>query len=279
MRIIAEQSARLASQRVHAEGRVSARRLDGRTRLARLFQEGAAKIRLPERPDRTFEAVLINTAGGLTGGDRLAWSINVGPRAEVVATTQACEKIYRSAAGTAEVACRIEVAEGGRVAWLPQETILFSHSALSRSLSVELAPDAEALLVETTLFGRSAMGERVTRALFRDRWRIRQGGRLIHAEEFALGPEVEERLARPAVAGGATATATVLGVGVSAERHLGAVRGLVGEAGGASFWTVGRSGKLLARLVAEDGYALRKRLIPLLGLLSGAAGLPKVWSL
>lgn len=279
MRIIAEQSARLASQRVHAEGRLSVRHLDGRTRLARLFQEGAAKIRLPERPDRVFEAVLINTAGGLTGGDRLAWSIGVGPGAEVVATTQACEKIYRSAAGTAEIACRIEVAEGGRIAWLPQETILFAHSALSRSLSAELAPDAEALLVEATLFGRRAMGERVTRALLRDRWRVRQGGHLIHAEEFAIGPELEQRLARSAVAGGATAAATILSVGVSAERYLDAARYLVGDAGGASFWTVGRSGKLLARLVADDGYALRKRLIPLLRLLNGEAGLPKVWSL
>ncbi|TIU63331.1 MAG: urease accessory protein UreD, partial [Mesorhizobium sp.] len=49
--------------------------------------------------------------------------------------------------------------------------------------------------------------------------------------------------------------------------------------GGASFWSVGRSGKLLARLTAGDGYQLRKRLVPLVELLNGRAGLPKLWSL
>ena len=47
----------------------------------------------------------------------------------------------------------------------------------------------------------------------------------------------------------------------------------------ASAWTVAGSGKLLARLTAEDSYELRKRLIPLIELLNGRAGLPKVWTL
>ena len=54
---------------------------------------------------------------------------------------------------------------------------------------------------------------------------------------------------------------------------------MIGEDGGASAWSVGGSGKLLARLFAGDGYLLRKRLVPLVGLLNGQAGLPKVWSL
>ena len=49
--------------------------------------------------------------------------------------------------------------------------------------------------------------------------------------------------------------------------------------GGASVWGVKASGKLLARLYAEDGYQLRQRLVPLVGLLNGKAGLPKLWSL
>ncbi|RWD23842.1 MAG: urease accessory protein UreD, partial [Mesorhizobium sp.] len=36
---------------------------------------------------------------------------------------------------------------------------------------------------------------------------------------------------------------------------------------------------LLARLFAEDGYRLRKLLVPLVELLNGRAGLPKLWSL
>ena len=123
------------------------------------------------------------------------------------------------------------------------------------------------------------MGERVSQALFRDRWRVRQDGRLVHAEAFSIGPDLAAMLGRPAVAGGALAIATVLLVSPDAEAFLTEAREIVGEEGGASFWSVGGTGKLLARLVAGDGYALRKRLVPLVGLLNGQAGLPKVWSL
>ena len=64
-----------------------------------------------------------------------------------------------------------------------------------------------------------------------------------------------------------------------AEPLLSQARQVVGEKGGVSYWSVCGTGKLLARLVADDGYGLRKRLAPLVGLLNGEAGLPKVWSL
>jgi urease accessory protein len=123
------------------------------------------------------------------------------------------------------------------------------------------------------------MGETVSQALFRDRWRVRQGGRLVHAEAFSIGPDLAATLNCPAVAGGAAAIATVLLISPDAESLRPEAREIIGEDGGASFWRVGGTGKLLARLVAGDGYGLRKRLAPLVGLLNGQAGLPKVWTL
>ena len=266
-------------QRVSASGVLSVRQRDGRTRLERLYQEGAAKIRLPARGDGPLEAILINTAGGLTGDDRLAWAVEAGEDTAVTLTTQACEKIYRATTGHAEVACRISGGPGARIAWLPQETIVFERSAFRRRLDVDLAEDAEALLVEATIFGRRAMGENVRTAIFRDSWRVRCGQRLIHAEDFAIGPDVEATIGRKAGLGGAGACATVLLVGPSAATHLDTVRHIVDGAGGASAWQVGSTGKLLARLVATDGYALRERLVPLVAMLNGQAGLPKTWSL
>ncbi|MCV0395131.1 MAG: urease accessory protein UreD [Rhizobiaceae bacterium] len=273
------EAARLRSQRVAASGSIMAEWRDGRSRLARLRQEGAAKIRLPRLASGPMEAVLINTAGGLTGGDRLTWHVEASAGAAVTATTQACEKIYRSSEGRAEVSATVAAGEGASVAWLPQETILFDRSALTRRLEAELAPGARGLFVEAAIFGRRAMGETAATVSFRDRWRIRAGGRLVHAEEFAIGPEAGETLAQRAVAGGKTAVATVLLVGEDAEQHLDAARAASGDAGGASFWRIAGTGKLLARILAEDGYALRLRLVPLLSLLNGEAGLPKVWSL
>lgn len=271
--------ASLASQRVAARGRLGVRLVDGRTRIAALYQEGAAKLRLPRHDRAGLEAVLINTAGGLTGGDRLAWQVDIGAGCDLTLTTQACEKIYRAADGRAEVHSTVSVGEGGRLAWLPQETILYERSALSRSLEVGLAEGAEALVVEAVIAGRKAHGEIVGRAVLRDRWRVRQAGRLVHAEELALGPEAGAQLAACAGAGGATAFATVLLLAREAEALLDRARDIVGSAGGASFWEVNGTGKLLARLVAEDGYALRRRLVPLLGLLNRGAKLPKLWSL
>ena len=70
-------------QRASGIGRISVGTRDGRTVLATLYQEGCAKIRLPNTHSPAVEAVLINTAGGLTGGDRLAWQVEAAPDARL----------------------------------------------------------------------------------------------------------------------------------------------------------------------------------------------------
>ncbi|MES0074566.1 urease accessory protein UreD [Mesorhizobium sp. M0058] len=269
----------LPAQRAAGAARLACGVRDGRTRLLRLYQDGSAKIRMPAVAADPLEAVLINTAGGLTGGDRLGWEIDVGPGASASITTQACEKIYRAASDRAEVRVKLSVGAGGRIAWLPQETIVFDRSAFARTLEVELAAGAEALLLEATIFGRLAMGEEAAHGHFHDRWRVRQDGALVHAEDFRIGPAIAAALGRPAVAGGAIAAATLLMVSPQAEALLDPARDIVGADGDASAWSVKKSGKLLARLFAGDGYQLRKRLVPLVELLNGRAGLPKLWSL
>jgi urease accessory protein len=258
----------------------------GTTRMAQLFQEGSAKIRIPRDGERrALEAVLINTSGGLTGGDTLGWEVEAGAGTILTLTTQACEKVYSSAAGDAKVSARILAANGARVNWLPQETILFNEGRLSRSLDADLAAGATLLALEAVIVGRRAHGETVADGLFRDRWRIRREGRLIHAEETCLeGPF--GRYGTKAALGANLAFATLLLVGGDAAGLVGAARNSIaasGVDGGASAWTVGQSGKLLARLAARDGYELRKALIPLLRLLNGSAqgeaGLPRIWSI
>src|SRR3990170_8149500 len=137
--------AELAAQRVDARARLAVRRAGGLTRIGRLYQGGAAKIRMPEARSDPLEAILINTAGGLTGGDRITWEIEAGPGASVSVTTQACEKLYRSRSGEARAEVRLSAARGARIAWLPQETIVYDRSSFSRRLEVDLAEGAEAL--------------------------------------------------------------------------------------------------------------------------------------
>ena len=269
-------TAGLRAQRAEGRGHLRAKTLDGRTRLAELFQEGAAKIRLPDTFDRSMEAVIINTAGGLTGGDRMRWSVEAGPGTHVNVTTQACEKIYKAAAGVAEVDVRLRADAGSRIDWLPQETILFDRASLFRKLDVDLHETAEFLAVEAVLMGRKAMGEAMRAGLFHDRWRIRRAGTLIHAEELHLEGEIDALSRRPAVLGAHVAFATLLYAGPAAEALLPQVRPLLaGAMGGASHWR----GKLVVRLTAADGFALRKILIPVISALRYGAPVPKVWNL
>ena len=261
-------------QRARGIGRVAFKPAGARTVLDRLHEDGAARIRLPRNPAAgSCEAVLINTAGGLTGGDRMSWEVTAGQDCHGIITTQACEKVYRSGGGTAEVATRLEVGAGGRLDWLPQETILFDGAELSRTITVDLSPDARLLVVEAVIFGRHAMGERVNSGVFRDRWRIRRDGKLVHAEDMRIEGAISDTLARPAVLAGHRTMASVVYCGEDAGLHLERARSAIGEAGGASAF----AGKLVARVTAADGMALRRALIPLIASLRGGSALPRAW--
>ena len=127
---------------------------------------------------------------------------------------------------------------------------------------------------EAVLLGREAMGEAARNARLRDNWRIRRGGRLIHAEATVLGGESAERDGVSLLAG-ALAFATVLHVSPHAERKLDAVRALLPESGGASL--IGE--RLTVRLLAPSGLALRRSLAPIIALLSPAGSIPRLWTL
>jgi len=261
-------------QRTQGCSRVSFKISGGETRLDRLFQSGASKVRFPKTAARGRpEAVLINSAGGLTGGDRLSIALEMAPHTSAAVTSQACERIYRALAGDAEVATTLRLGEGALLYWIPQETILFDGGRLARRFDAELASGATLLATEATIFGRGAHGETVKSGSFMDRWRIRRAGRLVFADDLRFEWTDGPLLQRPAVLAGAGAMATILFVGDEPERHLPAVRGLIGSSGGASAW----NGKLLARVVAEGGAALRETLRPVLVELSDGTALPRNW--
>jgi len=251
----------------------------GRTRLARLYQEGSAKARLPRAFRDDLEAVLINTAGGLTGGDDMAAEVTVADGAALTLTSQACEKIYRAVDGVARVTTRVALGAGARLDWLPQETILFDGAGLSRAFEAEMAADARLLAVESFVFGRAARGEVVARGSLRDRWRVRRAGRLVFADELRLEGGIAEALARPAVAAGGRALATLLLVAPDAQACLGAARAALGKHGGVAGGASAFDGRLVARMVAPDGQDLRRALVALLAALRGGAALPRVWTI
>jgi urease accessory protein len=263
-------------QRAEGRVRVAFCTRAGATRLERLFQEGCAKARLPTPPAGAKpEAILINTAGGLAGGDSLATEVTVSAGASATITTQACERVYRSTGLPARVSNRLHVSMGARLAWLPQETILFDSGRLKRTLDADIDGDGELVAVEAIVFGRTAMGETVRSGALHDRWRIRRDGRLLFADGLRIEGRISDQMEHAAVLDGHVAMATVLYCGREPERFLEPSRAMIGKKGGASAW----EGKFLARLVAESGFMLRRRLEPLLTLLLPDQPLPRVWQL
>src|SRR5581483_5901919 len=161
------------------------------------YESGCLKARLfkPE-PQHCAEAVLLNTSGGLVGGDSLFQDIHWGPATHAAVTTLACEKLYRTASRTATVQTVLNVAEGASAEWLPQETIVFDRAMVKRDLQVRLAVGATFTGIESVVLGRAEMGETVQRVWLRDGWRIWRGDKLIYADALNLGGEVSELLAR-----------------------------------------------------------------------------------
>jgi urease accessory protein len=246
----------------------------GAARPGRLAEEGSLRLRFPAACAGAQEAVLINTAGGVAGGDRLTIDLRLEERARLVVTTASAEKIYRSESAPASLAVAASLAEGAELTWLPHETILFDRARLVRSFDIDLAPTARLLFAEAVVLGRTAMGETVREGLLADRWRVRRGARLIFAESFRLDGAIADRLAETAVAAGHVALATVLAVpgdDAVAEAVRAMTSAFRGETG-ISAW----NGMALARLAAPDGAALRHDLALLLTALGGAP-LPRLW--
>lgn len=263
-------------QRSRGAGRLVVKRREDRTRLDTLYQEGCCKIRLPRRQDKALEAVLINTSGGLTGGDRVEWRAEAAADTRLVLTTQSCERVYRSTGNNARISTHLRIGSGAHIDWLPQETILFEESRLDRRLTVDLEEGATFTAVEAVLLGREAMGEAARSARLSDDWRIFRNGKLIHAEATRLTGDDLERDGLSLLAGH-NAFATLLAITPDAEGKLEALRGMLDRDACAAASALGE--RLVLRMLAPSGLMLRRTLAPAIALLSGAGALPRLWTI
>lgn len=255
---------------------------DGTTRLQALAQRSPCRVLLPRELSPEPTATLINTAGGLCGGDRLRTEVTVGAGAEATVTGQAAERIYRALDHASLIESRLHVADGGRLHWAPQETILFDAARLDRRMVIELAGTGRLLAGESLVFGRSAMGEVLRRLSLRERWQIVIDGRLAWSDALRL--DGVEALAAPGGLNGAGALATVVARGEDPEGCRERVRELLAAAAMPGFETGASlvNGLLLVRLLGPP-LAVRRTQVALFNLLRPAvlgfaADLPRAWS-
>ena len=213
---------------VEGEARLAVRAEAGVTRLAGLHQRDPLSVRLP-LPGRgdILEACLITTSGGLVGGDRLTISVNAEAGARLRVYPQAAEKVYRSLGDDSRVEVTLTAAADTWLEWLPQETILFDDARLRRRTGLRLAPGARVLAGEFLVFGRRASGERLSRGLIHDAWRVRRGGDLVWADALHAEGDLARPLASSACLEEVTACASLVYAGEDAPAQLDALRALL----------------------------------------------------
>ena len=270
-------------QRADGCGRLVLSGSENGTRIEDVFERSPIRIMFPRTGHRAVEeAVLINTAGGVAGGDRLECSVSALPGASIAVTSQAAEKVYRALHEPARVATRLKARESAKLAWLPQETIVFNQARLHRTTEIELFAGAELLALEWLVLGRAAHGEVVDSGNISDSWRVKRDGRLIWADSFHITDEIVPHLNRKALLSNCNAVATLVYFGSDLDKRLDFLREIIPSLGCNCAATL-VSGLIVVRFAAKESSDLKLALRsflqqfgPKLG--SGPFRVPKMWS-
>jgi urease accessory protein len=247
-------------------------------KLERFYQSGSAKMFLPKTYAQTIEAVLVNTAGGLTGGDEFGVRLGAEGDTHLTVSTQTAERVYRALGSqNAEMRVNMSVTGTATLHWLPQETILFDGAGFARQLDVHMVEGASFLASEMMVFGRTAMQETVRQGSVRDQWRIWCDGRLIHAEAFRLDGQIVQKRHQKASAAGNVCFATTLYVSRDAEAKADAVRGFFNRFADVQTAVSAWQGKLVIRCLCNDTARLKKLLAQFIEQFRQIAN-PRVWN-
>ena len=249
--------------------------LTSRLDHSELSQSGSAKVMLPRTYGAAPELVFLNTSGGLTAGDRLEYSVTLGPDTKAIATTQTAERAYRADGEPARASVLLHLASGGTLDWLPQETILFEGSSLIRRTDIQLCGDAVFLGLETVVLGRQAMGETVRNLYLRDNRKVTRNGRVEVFDPLRLDNSVIKRAGSPALLSDARAFSVLIYSGPDAERYLPDLRASLDEPGVEAAVSA-LPGRMILRAWAGDAWPLRRQMVRLIETLR-PGGLPRVW--
>ena len=270
-------------QRADGSGRIVLSGSENGTRIKEVFQRSPLRILFPSTAAGTVEeAVLVNTAGGIAGGDRLGCGVTALANASIAVTSQAAERVYRALDAPARIATRLKVCEAAKLAWLPQETILFNWGRLIRTTEIEVSDGAGLLALEWLVLGRAAHGEEITGGLIADSWRVKKDGRLIWADGFRATDQIFPHLHRKALLSDCKAFGTLVYFGPHLAARLEFLRDIA-PLPGCDWSATSVSGLIIARFAARTSFELRLALRGFLQQFSGELGghpfgVPKMWS-
>jgi urease accessory protein len=205
-----------------------------RSVVGRLYQQAPLRALFP-RPEQgeALTAVLVNSSGGIIGGDRLEVTLEATEGSSLLVTGQAAEKVYRSSGPVAEATTTLIAGPDSLIEFLPQGTIIYDGARFRRVTTIKASPGSRVMAGEVLSLGRVERGERFTTGLLHDEWRVRTDDRLIWADALHLSDADEAGIttALNSAAGfaGSPAYATFLYVAPDVKEQLKLTRQLLGE--------------------------------------------------
>lgn len=147
---------------------------DGKTQVGHCNAKAPLKFQRPFYPEgpAVCHGVMLHTAGGIVGGDRLSTDIRLSESSHGLLTTAAATKIYRSAGANAVQTTTLTLADHARLEWFPQESIVFNGAKYHQNTTVHLSPGATWMGWEMVRLGRSARGEQFEQGEWRSHTEI-----------------------------------------------------------------------------------------------------------
>lgn len=270
-------------QRAKGYGRIVVSGSEKGNRIMEVLQQSPIRIMFPRSDGGGIEeAVLINIAGGVAGGDRLEYIVTALTHSSIAVTSQAAEKVYRALSEPARIITKLKASEAAKLAWLPQETIVFNQARFRRETEIEISSGAELLALEWLVLGRAAHGEEMLAGEVSDALRIKKNGRLIWADAFRATHEVFGQLHRKALLSNCKAFATLVYFGPCPEQRL-QLSHDIGPSLESFCASTSIAGLLIVRFAAMVAADLRLALRGFLQkfndtLAPGPFGIPKMWS-
>lgn len=246
--------------------------------IARDHQSGCLKARgLRQGPDGELTIAVINTAGGITGGDELTQIARWHDRSRACLTTPAAEKVYRSAGGNARVTTHLHVGEHASAEWLPQETILFDGGRLDRTLEIHVDSTASLIACDAVVFGRLARGERLGAGYYADTLKVWRAGRLVLFDRTEIDGPIHQWLDGASTGRGHRASGMVLIASADHAQMLPRIRETLARERCVSGASLVR-GLIHVRMLASDDSDLRRMMTCVLDVARSGRALPRNWS-
>ncbi|MCC3152594.1 urease accessory protein UreD [Hymenobacter sp. BT770] len=147
------------------------------------------KVFNPNSPTAACHVVLSSYGGGMVAGDAIRLRISGQAHTQLVVSTQASTKIFRSIDGAvAEQHTTGRLAEGALAVVFPDPVVLQAESRYRQLQEWHLQPDSLLLVVDWFHSGRMDQGERFAFTSLHSELRVRVAGQLVLLDRFAFSP-------------------------------------------------------------------------------------------